>query len=133
MGEYVWLYNVLTLFECVCFVQVRMSHTESHPLNANNSAANKIVHIVSQFFVPMSCTHVPPYTSFITPCDTEEAWAFEQLVSLFPENARAKEDILGRVDTLCEQCSYCVLPSRNLEKTESNFSDPVQIPTESDT
>ena len=110
-----------------------MSHAESPPLQANNSAANKIVHIVSQFFVPMSCTQVPPYTSFITPCDTEEAWAFEQLVSLFPENARAKEDILGRVDTLCEQCSYCVLPSRNLEKTESNVSDPVEIPTESDT
>ena len=101
-------YPTLTIFEWTILLQThRMSRAESS-LAASNTAASKIVQIVSQFFIPMTSAPVPPHTSFISPCEAEEAWAFEQLVSLFPENARAKTDIIDRVDTLCDKCSYCV-------------------------
>ena len=101
-------YPTLTIFEWSIMLQThRMSRAESS-LAASNTAASKIVQIVSQFFIPMTSAPVPPHTSFISPCEAEEAWAFEQLVSLFPENARAKTDIIDRVDTLCDKCSYCV-------------------------
>lgn len=98
-----------------------MSRTESS-LSASSTAASKIVHIVSQFFVPMTTCPGPTHTSFISPCEAEEAWAFEQLVSLFPENARAKEDIVDRVETLCDTCSHCVAPSGSSKKCKVESS-----------
>ena len=71
------------------------------------TAASKIVQLISQFFFSTPLPPVTPYTTFMCTCDSEQAWAFEQLVELFPEDERGKPAIMGRVEILCDQCSYC--------------------------
>ena len=83
-----------------------MSRAEAS-LSASNTAAGEIVRMVNQFFIPMETKPIPSHTSFLSPCEAEEAWAFEQLVQLFPEDARSKEHIMERVEVLCDQCECC--------------------------
>ena len=83
-----------------------MSRVEAS-LSASNTAASKIVRLVSQFFLSVGSAPVPTHTSFTSPCEAEEIWAFEQLVQLFPDDSRTKDDIMARVETLCDKCDCC--------------------------
>lgn len=87
-----------------------MSRAEAS-LSASNTAASKIVRMVTQFFLPMQTSPVPSHTSFMSPCEAEEEWAFEQLVQLFPEDTRSKDQILVRVEQLCDKCDCCTKES----------------------
>ena len=83
-----------------------MSRAEAS-LSASNTAASKIVRMVSHFFLPMQSTNIPTHTCFLSPCEAEEEWAFEQLVQLFPEDERSKGQIMDKVEKLCDKCECC--------------------------
>ena len=104
--------NLALIFE-VCVPQtIRMSDKRRVPVTCSTTAAGKIMRLVSQVFVPMAAEVSPPFTGFTPSCNDEEAWAFERLVELFPEDEREKEGILSRVEGLCDSCPCCVKPTQ---------------------
>ena len=102
--------NRPVIFEACVPQTIRMSDKRRAPVTSSTTAAGKIMRLVAQVFVPMAAEASQPFTGFNPSCNDKEAWAFERLVELFPEDEREKECILSRVEGLCDSCPCCVKP-----------------------
>lgn len=82
---------------------LRMSTPASKKPKTVTSAASKVSRVVCDFFLPLGDCTFPEFTSFSPTGDTEEAWTFDRLLDLFPEDVKTKEDVVNRVVSLYDQ------------------------------